>query len=181
MPRPPRILPPDGTIHLISRSNNQIALCKEEQDFMALKDRLLRYTQFYEIEVYHYAIMHTHIHMLAFIPATPNLPLFFKAFQISYFHYFKKKYGYNGHLWHGRYRSIPILRETHSLQAGRYIELNPVKAMLVKHPSDYPWCSYHFYAYGREDVLVTINPQYLDWGNSLKERRKKYRSFIRSA
>lgn len=180
MPRPPRRLPPEGMIHLISRSNNQVALCKDEQDFTALKKRLSHYTQFYEIKVHHYVIMRTHVHMLAFVQATSHLPLFFKAFQISYFHYFKKKYGYSGHLWHGRYRSVPVFQNIHSLQAGRYIELNPVKALVAKHPSDYPWCSYHFYAHGREDILVTTNPQYLDWGDSQKDRCKKYRSFIMS-
>lgn len=143
-----------------------------------MKKRLVHYSHFYEIDIYNYVIMQTHIHLLTYVRNALRLPHFFKAFQLSYFHYFKKNYAYQGHLWHGRYRSIPILEETHFLQSGRYIELNPIKAKLVIHPRLYPWSSYHFYAYGKEDPLVTSNPQYQEWGHSPEERRKKYRRFI---
>lgn len=180
VPRGPRILPPTGVIHLISRSNNKIHLCRDAVDLKELKARLMQFSSFWGVEIYHYSIMHTHLHLLASVKKTLLLPSFFKAFQISYFHYFKKKYEYNGHLWHGRYRSIFISKESHFLQAGRYIELNPVKAKMTTHPRNYPWTSYHFYAYGKVDPLVTSNPQYQEWGHSPHDRRRKYRHFIMS-
>ncbi len=178
MPRGPRIPLNQAVGHLIFRGNNHLHICKDDEDFIALKNRLLRFLPFYKIDVYHYGFMHTHLHLLAFIHDAVALAHSVKAWQISYFHYFKKKYGYDGHLWHGRYRGIPILEEVHFLQCGRYIEINPLEAGLVKDPKDYPWTSYHFYAEGATDPLVTPNPQYLDWGSNPKERQEKYRKFI---
>lgn len=178
MPRSPRLIADQGIFHLIARGNNRTKLCKKALDFLQLKSRLTYYTATYGIAVYHYAIMRTHLHLLAFVEDTKMLCPFFKAFQISYFHYFKREYDYEGHLWHGRYASIVIQEESHYLQAGRYIELNPVKAKIAEHPNSYPWSSYHFYAHGKMDSLITANPQYLEWGKMDEERQKRYQNFI---
>ena len=38
-----------------------------------------------------------------------------------------------GALWEGRYRAAPIDSEAYFLACCRYIELNPVRARMVKH------------------------------------------------
>ena len=45
-----------------------------------------------------------------------------------------------GHLWQGRFFSC-ILDEKYLYAAVRYIENNPVRARLVKHPQDWQWSS----------------------------------------
>ncbi len=40
--------------------------------------------------------------------------------------------GWRGHLWQGRFASI-VMDEDHLLTAARYVELNPVRAGLVRH------------------------------------------------
>jgi putative transposase len=42
----------------------------------------------------------------------------------------------------------------------RYIELNPVRARMVKQPKDYPWSSYHHNANGKADPLITPHGLY---------------------
>jgi len=44
------------------------------------------------------------------------------------------------HVWQGRYYSCP-LDALHLWAALRYVELNPVRAGLVKEPDQYPWSS----------------------------------------
>ena len=44
--------------------------------------------------------------------------------------------------------------EIYLLTCMRYIELNPVRANMVAHPSDYPWSSYHSNAQGQTNKLV---------------------------
>lgn len=41
------------------------------------------------------------------------------------------------------------------LTCHRYIELNPVRAGLVKHPIQYPWSSHAHYAAGAKSALIT--------------------------
>jgi REP-associated tyrosine transposase len=42
--------------------------------------------------------------------------------------------GRSGTLWEGRYRAAPIDSEAHFLACCRYIELNPVRAGMVRRP-----------------------------------------------
>ena len=42
----------------------------------------------------------------------------------------------------------------------RYIELNPGRADMVAHPTEYPWPSYCHNALGQADELVTPHLEY---------------------
>lgn len=113
---------------------------------------------------------------------TTKLPELIKAINISYHHYYRKKYKYKGHLWHSRYRSIIIKNDTQWLQCGRYIELNPVNAKLCSEPGLYKWTSFNCYAEGKLDPLLDLksdDPKYpklhkIETGKSNPE----YRRFI---
>lgn len=48
-----------------------------------------------------------------------------------------------GHLFQGRFKVILADRDAYLLEVCRYVELNRVRAQLVDHPAQWPWCSYH--------------------------------------
>lgn len=174
--RGPRILPSESHFHLIARSNNGVAVCKYPCDYQALKDRLCRYLCDGPLAVYHYVLMKTHFHLLVWMEDTERLKKMMQGIQLSYWHYFKKRYRYQGHLWNSRYRSILIERDAHLKQCGGYIEVNPVHAGLVKDPGDYPWSSYRFHAFGEPDPLVTTNPNFVNARGEMN--RVAYRKFV---
>ncbi len=62
----------------------------------------------------------------------------------------------------------------------RYIELNPVRAGMVKDPSDYPWSSYGTNALGAPDRLCTPHSLYERIGQNAGERRAGYRDLFRT-
>ena len=62
-----------------------------------------------------------------------------------------------GHLWQGRYFSS-ALDSNYLLNAVRYVELNPVRAGLVKRAEDYTWSSAPAHCKLRNDVLLSANP-----------------------
>jgi putative transposase len=62
----------------------------------------------------------------------------------------------------------------------RYIELNPVRAGMVEHPSEYPWSSYHSNALGYSSNLVTPHKEYRRLGSELEERQADYRQLFRT-
>ena len=64
---------------------------------------------------------------------------------------------WRGHLWQGRFHSYPM-DDKHFLYAAKYIEMNPVRAGLVKDPEDYPWSSAKAHIIGRDDKLVKVEP-----------------------
>jgi putative transposase len=47
----------------------------------------------------------------------------------------------HGHLYQGRFKSIPIEQDEHLLTALRYVERNPVRADLTARAEDWPWGS----------------------------------------
>ena len=63
-----------------------------------------------------------------------------------YVQYFNFQYQRTGTLWEGRYKATLLDSEGYLLTCSRYIELNPVRADMVKNPSEYPWSSFHYNA-----------------------------------
>ena len=88
--------------------------------------------------------MSNHIY---FLIQTKNkdFSIFMKKLNLSYYHYFKKKYGWVGHFWQNRFKSQPIGKDEYFIQCRKYIELNPVRANIVKDPKEYPYPSYSHY------------------------------------
>lgn len=154
MPRIPRILPPDAMLHLIGRSNNKMILFKNSDDFTQFRRTILKFITNQNIFIHNYVFMHTHFHILAWIDDTASLAKTMKSILVSYNHYYRRRYGFHGHLWHSRFRTVVIETETHWAACGRYIELNPVRANICRQPKKFPWSSYHHYAFGKEDPLL---------------------------
>jgi len=61
----------------------------------------------------------------------------------------------------------------------RYIELNPVRAGMVEHPSEYPWSSYHHNALGQPNGLLTAYIEYQRLGRTDEERQAAYRQLFK--
>ena len=47
-----------------------------------------------------------------------------------------------GHLFQGRFKAVLVEKETHLLEAARYVVLNPLRARMVEKLSDWKWGSY---------------------------------------
>lgn len=69
--------------------------------------------------------------------------------------------------------------ENYLLKVYRYIELNPVRAGMVEHASDYSWSSYQGNAVGRDIALLTPHECYLKLGSTEQERQAQYRLLFR--
>jgi len=154
MARQPRTLPESAMLHIICRSNNGMRLFHENSDFERFLGKLEIAAIKAALFIHHYILMHTHVHILAWTDRTDLLASAIKSVTISHHHYYALKYGYRGHLWHSRYRSILIENEPHWFQCGRYIELNADHAGICDNPADYQWSSYHYYAKGVTDTIV---------------------------
>ena len=78
--------------------------------------------------------------------------------------------GVQGYLFQGRFASC-VLDESHLVAAARYVELNPVRAGLVRVPWAYQWSSARFHiGITERDPLVTdrtLLGLVSDWGKSL--------------
>lgn len=81
-----------------------------------------------------------------------------KAVGERYVQYVNQRYNRSGTLWQGRFRSCLVQDDSYLLVCHRYIEMNPVRAGMVTHPSLYQWSSHRCNAYGSPNVILTPHP-----------------------
>jgi putative transposase len=89
-----------------------------------------------------------------------------------------QQYHRSGTLWEGRYKSCLVQQETYLLELYRYIELNPVRAGIVKDSADYSWSSYQCNGLGKKTDLLTPHYLILVLGKDEKERMLFYRKMF---
>jgi putative transposase len=178
MPRIARIAPRGHVYHVLTRGNNRQDVFHEDADFMKYCELLVHYKDKYTFLLYHYVLMTNHVHLVVETTDQGLLSQIMKGINLSYAQYYKKKYGHVGHFWQDRYKSILISKDEYLLACGSYVELNPVRAGMVKAPGNYRWSSYAFYAHGQDDPFTDIHPVYCALSSDEKERRKGYQVFV---
>ncbi|HKP15651.1 MAG TPA: transposase [Gemmatimonadaceae bacterium] len=178
MPRPPRVVLPDHTLHLIQRGNNRAACFTDDSDRKRYLLALLQVSERTRCTIHAYVLMTNHAHLLVTAGEADAPARMMHALGTRYVRYFNDRHGRTGTLWEGRYRSSLIDSERYFLQCSRYIETNPVRAGLVSSPADYHWSSYRSNAEGHPDPLVRLHPVYFALGRSVPARREAYRALF---
>ena len=92
-----------------------------------------------------------------------------------YVRYFNYTYTRSGTLFEGRFRTSIVQEDHYFLTSLRYIELNPVRAGMVKNPGDYRWSSFRAHAFGVKAGLWTPHCRYLGLAQNDKLRQKAWR------
>ena len=123
--------------------------------------------------------MSNHVHLLVTPGEEQGLGRMMQALGTRYVRYFNDTYCRTGTLWEGRYKSTLVDTDKYLLTVYRYIELNPVRAGMVNHPSEYPWSSYQCNALGKATQLITPHTVYCQLGVNARECRRAYRALFR--
>lgn len=142
MPAGPRLLIDKACYHIITRGNQQQAVFLLEKDYQRYISSLRKYKKKYNFLLYGFCLMPNHVHLLGEPVEIKNLAKFMQCLNRSYTGYFNKRYQKVGHLWQGRFISKVIVKDRYLLDCIQYIELNPVRANIVKTTADYTWSSY---------------------------------------
>ncbi len=178
MPRLPRLNLPDIPQHIVQRGNNREACFYENKDYAFYLAKLKHYSKKYRVEVHSYVLMTNHVHLLVTPEKVAGVSHLMQSLGRCYVRYFNLSYARSGTLWEGRFRSSVIDSENYFLTVSRYIELNPVRAHMVKHPSEYPWSSFQKNAVGKDIKLITEHDCYLALGKTDGERQAAYSSLF---
>ena len=101
--------------------------------------------------------MPNHVHLILVPETKDGLNLAVGEAHRRYTRRINFREGWRGHLWQGRFSSF-IMDERYLLACTKYVELNPVRAGLVKRPEDWPWSSARPHITGKDDILVNIKP-----------------------
>ena len=179
MARLPRFVLPGHPQHVIVRGNNRSEIFRAESDYQFYIEKLQLACARHGCSIHAYVLMTNHVHLLISPQDEPSLGKAMQSVGRYYVQYFNNCYRRTGTLWEGRYKATVIDTDAYLLTCMRYIELNPVRAGMVSHPSEYRWSSYHYNALGHADVLVSDQLLYRQLGKTDEARQAAYRQLFR--
>ncbi len=180
MPRRARLSVAGVPWHIIQRGNNRSVCFFAEEDYRFYLDHLGELARRFGCAVHAYVLMTNHVHLLLTPSKADSAALLMKHLGQRYVQYVNRGYRRSGTLWEGRFRSCLTQSEDYVLACYRYIELNAVRAGIVRHPREYRWSSYGANALGRSDPLLTPQGQYVRLGRSEEIRREAYRELFKA-
>ena len=111
----------------------------------------------FEASAFAYCLMDNHYHVVL-QTHRPNLSRLMRHVNGVYTQTYNRRHGVVGHLFQGRFKAILVEEESYFLEVCRYVDLNPVRAGMVKRPQDWVWSSYRAHT-GRGEA-----PGWLDSG-----------------
>lgn len=141
MSRQLRIEYPGALYHVTARGNGKAIIFIDDYDRYKFLDTLENCIKAFNFICHGYCIMGNHYHLLIETPDA-NLSAGIHRLNSIYAQYFNKQYDHIGHVFQGRFKAIIVQRDNYLLELCRYIVLNPVRAGIVNHPSEYKWSSY---------------------------------------
>lgn len=180
MARLPRFAIPDQPQHVIVRGNNRSEIFCADEDYRFYLEKLHLACAKHECKIHAYVLMTNHVHLLITPHEESGLGKTLQMLGRYYVQYYNYSYRRTGTLWEGRYKATLIDSDAYLLTCMRYIELNPARAGMVAHPSEYPWSSYRCNALGQPNDLVTPHLEYRRLGKSEEERQTTYRQLFKS-
>ena len=180
MARLSRIVIPGQPQHVIQRGNNRDVVFVSDEDYYFYLEKLHNACKKHNCDLHAYVLMTNHVHLLMTPHTKEGISKVMQSIGRYYVQYFNNTYDRTGTLWEGRYKATLIDSEAYLLICGRYIELNPVRAKMVSHPSEYPWSSYQYNALGKRNSMITPHLLYNRLGKTDEERQKNYRQLFRS-
>jgi putative transposase len=178
MARLPRYVLVGQLQHVIVRGNNREPIFYAEEDCRFYLETLKKACTKHQCDVHAYVLMTNHVHLLITPNKSDGLSKVIQMLGRYYVQYFNYTYQRTGTLWEGRYKATLIDSENYALGCYRYIELNPVRAGMVDHPSEYPWSSYASNALGKTNELVVEHALYKRLGQNSQRRCEAYRALF---
>jgi putative transposase len=137
----------------------------------------------FPISLFAYCVTSNHTHLLVCSESTTAVSRWMQQLQGEFAQGYNRRKQRSGAFWADRYHCTMIEEGLHLWKCMVYIELNMVRAGVVSHPSEWPWCGYAEWMglrrrYGAVDQAACLT---LLGGASLTEFRANYESLITTA
>lgn len=174
MPRAPRVCPAGVPQHVIQRGVNRQFCFKDDLDKGFYTRLLTEYSEEHQVQVHAWVLMSNHIHLLCTPLADQAISIMMQSVGRRYVRYFNHRHERTGGLWEGRFKSFMVESERYLLTCQKYIELNPVRAGLVRLPGEFVWSSFQCHGRGRDSPLHTPHEEYTRLGRTPAARIRAY-------
>jgi putative transposase len=160
MGRPPRVDVGDLVYHVINRANFHFKLFSKDKQYREFLDILEEAQAFVPMRLLAYCLMPNHWHLVLYPRNEGDLSKFMHYVTLTHtqrFHAKTKTIGY-GHIYQGRYKSLPVGDDRYFLTLVRYVERNAKRAAFVKRAEDWKWSSAHIRFLGTDAQKKLLYP-----------------------
>ena len=157
MARMARVVIPHIPHHVTQRGVRRMETFFDDEDYEMYLSLMHEWCLSSGVEIWAYCLMPNHVHLIAMPDSKEGLAHGVGEAHRRYTRYINFKKSWKGYLWQGRFASFPM-DEDYLLASVRYVELNPLRAKLVKKAEDYRWSSARAHLAGKNDILVKVQP-----------------------
>jgi putative transposase len=158
-----RVVVPECAHHVTQRGNARRDVFFSPQDRQVYLGLLRQYSEHYELRILGYCLMTNHVHLVAWPRFPDSLAKTLREVHGRYARYRNAIERVSGHLWQNRYYSC-AMEGVRLASVMRYVELNPVRAGLVRSAGDYAWSSAVTHLGGTDAAAMVDMEHWLrDW------------------
>jgi putative transposase len=134
----------DGYVyHLTARCHDKKFLLGFVRDREEYWRRLRSALPLFDVSLLGYCITSNHVHLLATAGSRDDLAGFMQKVQGEHAESYNGRKGRTGAFWTDRYHATMVESGRHLWNCMVYIDLNMLRAGVVKHPSEWRWSGYH--------------------------------------
>ena len=178
MARQSRLILPKQPHHIVQRGNDRQLVFREPEDYERFLGWLKEASRFYKVAIHAYALLPTHLHLLATPPDEDSLAAMMQKIGRLYVPWYNAKYARAGGLFEGRFRTAVVDTDRHFLMCSRFIELAPVREGESQEPGAYRWSSYPHHAGLQPDNTITDHALFWALGNTPFQREAAYTELV---
>jgi putative transposase len=164
--------------HVVQRGHNREDCFFAEADYAAYLHWLERAARTYRVAIHAYVLMTNHVHLLITPGLEGGVSRMMQYLGRQYVRYINKTHGRSGTLWERRFYASVVETEAYLLTLHRYIELNPVRAGIVKAPEQYKWSSAKDHLAPMGSSLIADHDVYMRLGATPSARARAYGALI---
>jgi putative transposase len=182
------ILGPDSVFHLVWRGHNRewvLRTPKEKDAYLRFVMRALAKWKKRPVRLFSFCLMSNHPHLTGQIdPGESNIFTLSKIFQSAnslFGRWYNRLHHRSGKVAEDRFKTLRIQDDQSLRRVMCYSDANPVRAGIVKHPREYPWSSYRYYAHGERSPYTGFLSEpgwYHELGRTSTLRQRAYRRLI---
>ncbi len=159
MPRANRCFMPGQVWHITHRCHKQEFLLKFAQTRQRYIHWIYQARKRFEVEILHYTITSNHIHLIVRNRGGDNeIPRLIQLVAGRTGQEYNARKHRKGAFWEDRYHATAIETGKHLQRCLVYLDLNMVRAGMVKHPEDWKHGSYHeIQGNRRRNTIIDLN------------------------
>lgn len=142
MPRANRYITKGSNYHLTHRCHDRRFLLKFAKDRDLYRSMLREQVSRHGVSLFGYCITSNHTHLLVNAQSKEQIGRLMQCLEGDFAQAYNIRKKRSGAFWQDRYHATLVDGDEHLWRCLRYIDLNMVRAGVVKHPEAWAWCGY---------------------------------------